>query len=203
MIHVTFIWDICFFGIYLTHIFYVNPLIVKEATLKTGDIFMETWNSYESLRILKHKLWHVTCRKKYLRFCNISTSKIQCKQICDIDVNSFLQKVRPRIYPFHWGTCGDNSYIWSTQRLVSCYKYGLNYIPHCISNLEQVEDLLAKVQLKVCVVGSCHVIDEHQAIPLGLKAVGKKNRDVQGSYIFFFKHNRWTAFCKNFKYSIQ
>lgn len=43
----------------------------------------------------------------------------------------------------------------------------------CKSNLEQVQDLLAQVQLKVCVVGARHVIDEHQAIPLGLKAVGK------------------------------
>ncbi len=45
---------------------------------------------------------------------------------------------------------------------------------HCNSNLEQVEDLLAQVQLKVCVVGACHVVDEHQAIPLGLKAVSKQ-----------------------------
>lgn len=39
-----------------------------------------------------------------------------------------------------------------------------------IPNLEQVEDLLAEVQLKVCVVGARHVIDEHQAVPLSLKA---------------------------------
>lgn len=45
---------------------------------------------------------------------------------------------------------------------------------YCNSNLEQVEDLLAQVQLKVCVVGACHVVDEHQAIPLSLKAVGKR-----------------------------
>lgn len=44
----------------------------------------------------------------------------------------------------------------------------------CSSNLEQVQDLLAQVQLKVCVVGACHVVDEHQAIPLGLKAVGEQ-----------------------------
>lgn len=41
---------------------------------------------------------------------------------------------------------------------------------HCSSNLEQVENLLAEVQFKVCVVGSCHVVDEHQAVPLGLEA---------------------------------
>lgn len=40
------------------------------------------------------------------------------------------------------------------------------------SNLEQIEDLLAQVQLKVRVVGARHVVDEHQAVPLGLKAVG-------------------------------
>lgn len=45
---------------------------------------------------------------------------------------------------------------------------------HRNSNLEQVEDLLAQIQLKVCVVGACHVVDEHQAIPLGLKAAGKQ-----------------------------
>ena len=44
----------------------------------------------------------------------------------------------------------------------------------CDPNLEQVEDLLAQVQLKVCVVGACHVVNEHQAVPLGLKAAGKK-----------------------------
>lgn len=41
---------------------------------------------------------------------------------------------------------------------------------HYSVNLEQVENLLAEVQFKVCVVGSCHVVDEHQAVPLGLKA---------------------------------
>lgn len=44
----------------------------------------------------------------------------------------------------------------------------------CNSNLKQVEDLLAQIQLKVCVVGAGHVVDEHQAIPLGLKAAGNK-----------------------------
>lgn len=39
------------------------------------------------------------------------------------------------------------------------------------SNLQQVEDLLAQVQLKVCVVGARHVVNEHQAVPLRLKAV--------------------------------
>lgn len=42
----------------------------------------------------------------------------------------------------------------------------------CGSNLEQIEDLLAQVQLEVRVVGTRHVVDEHQAVPLGLKAVG-------------------------------
>lgn len=46
------------------------------------------------------------------------------------------------------------------------------------SHLEQVEDLFAQVQLKVCVVGTRHVVDEHQAIPLGLKAVGKHKLDI-------------------------
>lgn len=40
----------------------------------------------------------------------------------------------------------------------------------CESHLEQVEDLLAEVQFKVGVVGSGHVVDEHQAVPLSLKA---------------------------------
>lgn len=40
-------------------------------------------------------------------------------------------------------------------------------------HLEQVEDLLAEVQFKVGVVGTGHVIDEHQAVPLSLKAVAK------------------------------
>lgn len=39
------------------------------------------------------------------------------------------------------------------------------------SNLEQIEDLLAQVQLEVGVVGARHVVDEDQAVPLGLKAV--------------------------------
>lgn len=41
---------------------------------------------------------------------------------------------------------------------------------YCGSNLEKIEDLLAQVQLKVGVVGARHVVDEHQAVPLGLKA---------------------------------
>lgn len=41
---------------------------------------------------------------------------------------------------------------------------------HRVSDLEQVEDLLAQVQLKVGVVGARHVVDEHQAVPLRLKA---------------------------------
>lgn len=45
------------------------------------------------------------------------------------------------------------------------------------SNLKQVKNLLAQVQLKVRVVGSCHVVDKHQAIPLCLKAV-KNNKHV-------------------------
>lgn len=54
---------------------------------------------------------------------------------------------------------------------------------HCNSNLEQVENLLAEVQFKVCVVGSCHVVDEHQAVPLGLEAVGEQ----KSIYIFSIK----------------
>lgn len=50
------------------------------------------------------------------------------------------------------------------------------YLHICDSNLEQVEDLLAQVQLKVCVVRACHVVDEHQAVPLGLKAVKKEQK---------------------------
>lgn len=47
----------------------------------------------------------------------------------------------------------------------------------CYLHLEQVKDLLAEVQLKVGVVGTGHVIDEHQAVPLGLKAAAKtKNK---------------------------
>ena len=42
------------------------------------------------------------------------------------------------------------------------------------ADLEQVEDLLAEVQLEVCVVGACHVVNEHQAVPLGLEAEKKK-----------------------------
>lgn len=60
-------------------------------------------------------------------------------------------------------------------------KYGCK-MQHCSSNLEQVENLLAEVQFKVCVVGSCHVVDEHQAVSLGLEAVGE-----QKSIFFSFK----------------
>lgn len=49
---------------------------------------------------------------------------------------------------------------------------------HCSSNLEQVENLLAEVQFKVCVVGSCHVVNEHQAVPLGLEAVGETEVNI-------------------------
>lgn len=45
----------------------------------------------------------------------------------------------------------------------------------CYSHLEQVEDLLAEVQFKVGVVGTGHVIDEHQAVPLSLKTAAKTN----------------------------
>jgi len=48
------------------------------------------------------------------------------------------------------------------------------------ADLEQVEDLLAEVQLKVGVVGARHVVDEHQAIPLGLKAVGDTSPLTRG-----------------------
>lgn len=59
--------------------------------------------------------------------------------------------------------------------LLSMYKkHCVCKTQRCNSNLEQVEDLLAQVQLKVCVVGACHVVDEHQAIPLGLEAVGRQ-----------------------------
>lgn len=47
-----------------------------------------------------------------------------------------------------------------------------------LSHLKQVEDLLTQVQLKVCVVGACHVVDKHQAIPLSLKAVSKQRGRV-------------------------
>lgn len=43
----------------------------------------------------------------------------------------------------------------------------------CSLHLEQVEDLLAEVQFKVGVVGTGHVIDEHQAVPLSLKTAAK------------------------------
>lgn len=54
---------------------------------------------------------------------------------------------------------------------------------HCSSNLEQVENLLAEVQFKVCVVGSCHVVDEHQAVPLGLEA--ERSQTEVNIYLFF------------------
>lgn len=66
-----------------------------------------------------------------------------------------------------------------------CFLRYLPFVCHfgciCKSNLEQVEDLLAQVQLKVCVVGARHVVDEHQAVPLGLKAVEKTE-----TWVFMF-----------------
>lgn len=52
------------------------------------------------------------------------------------------------------------------------------------SNLEQIEDLLAQVQLEVGVVGARHVVDEDQAVPLGLKAVDNQGirQSINGSH---------------------
>lgn len=65
-----------------------------------------------------------------------------------------------------------------------------------IPNLEQVENLLAEVQLKVCVVGACHVIDEHQAIPLSLEAVTQKQKGKIQFLISSLGHLTTTLCCQ-------
>lgn len=95
-----------------------------------------------------------TCSCREVNHSENNPASIQCTSLCN----------NPNMAPM----CTQMLHLWWV------FIVGM----HWGTDLEQVQDLLAQVQLEVCVVGSCHVVDEHQAIPLGLKTADVWDKDV-------------------------